>query len=200
MTALYWLVGVLGSTLIGAEVIAWCGPAQRALLRRAAARLPIEYRARYAEEWMAELDASPRGPVTRLLFTVTLLVRARRLEVALQERTRDLAAVLLELQTRRMKAVILQWWIIDNVVQVGRVILAEAPNGERYAWLMEGRVLTRISVPDVNFGFEHVQPGDIRVLPRRRPVATDAVDSQRAPDASAVGEASLPSPILETGS
>lgn len=187
MSALVWLVLVGLAAVLSAEVIEWCGPAQRALLRRAAARLPIEHRGRYIEEWMAELDALPKAPLTRFLFTASLLVRSRRLELELRNRTRDLADMLLELMTRRMKAVV-----------GGRMIVAEAPNGERYAWQWEGRLLTRVSVPDEDLGLEHLRPLDIKYRSWR--AATDSVDSQRASIPSAVGEASLLSPAYETGS
>jgi hypothetical protein len=188
VTVLSWFLAIAGSALVAAEVIEWCGPAQRALVRRAAARLPIEYRDRYIEEWKAELAESPGGPLTRFLFTVTLLVRSRRLESALRDRTRDLADMLLELQTRRLKAVIFR-----------RMIVAEAPNGERYAWRWEGRVLTRVPVPDEDLGLEHLRPLDIKYLSFR--MATDAANIRRAPISAAVGEASLPAvPIYETGS
>jgi hypothetical protein len=86
-----------------------------------------------------------------------------------------------------MKAVLLQ-----------HMIVAEAPNGERYAWRWEGHLLTRVSVPDEDLGLEHLLPLDMKYLDRR--AGTGAADSQRASSPSAVSEASLLSPMYETGS
>ncbi len=80
-----WVILVVASALLGAEVVAWSTPIQHALLRRAAAALPEHQKARYLEEWLAELDAQPKGPVTRFVFAVSLLVRCKKLARALED-------------------------------------------------------------------------------------------------------------------
>jgi hypothetical protein len=75
VSAFAWIVLAVIAALLGAEVIAWCPPLQRLLLRRAAAALPEAHRERYLEEWTAELNELPNGPITRLLFATSLLLR-----------------------------------------------------------------------------------------------------------------------------
>ena len=74
-----WVGLLLLSILIEAEVIAWLPSAQRAVLRLAAHRLDPEDRERYSEEWTAELEVLPAGPVTRLVFVLSLLIRAHKM-------------------------------------------------------------------------------------------------------------------------
>jgi lipopolysaccharide/colanic/teichoic acid biosynthesis glycosyltransferase len=83
MKVLVWVLLVLASTIIEAEVIAWCRPLQRALIRRAAAPLPKPDRERYIEEWHRELEEKPDAPVTRLIFVLSLLLRRASLARAL---------------------------------------------------------------------------------------------------------------------
>jgi hypothetical protein len=70
-----WVLPVLAIIIIEAELIAWCRPLQRALIRRAAAPLPRQHRERYIEEWYRELEELPDGPVTRLSWVLFLLLR-----------------------------------------------------------------------------------------------------------------------------
>lgn len=79
MSVVWWLALAVVSGIVSAEAVAWCAPLQRALLRRAAAALPQRHRARYQEEWYAELDALPKGPVTRLVFALSLVLQRRTL-------------------------------------------------------------------------------------------------------------------------
>jgi len=74
MSVLGWLLLTVLAALVGAEVIEWCGPAQRALLRVAAAKLPEGHKERYLEEWTAELEALPGGPLNRFRFAIWLVV------------------------------------------------------------------------------------------------------------------------------
>jgi hypothetical protein len=75
MRAVGWVLLVVLAALIEAELIAWCRPLQRWLIRRAAAALPREHRPRYIEEWYRELDELPNGPVTRLCWILHLVLR-----------------------------------------------------------------------------------------------------------------------------
>lgn len=83
MNPLAWVALVVLSTLVGAEVIAWCGPGQRWLLRRAVAALPEDRQDRYLEEWLAELEVLPQGPVTRSLWVLRIYLGRRSLACAL---------------------------------------------------------------------------------------------------------------------
>ena len=83
MKALLWVLVLLLAVFIEAEVIAWCRPIQRWLIRRVAAPLPRQHRDRYIEEWYRELEEIPNGPVTRLVWILSLLVRRRSVARAL---------------------------------------------------------------------------------------------------------------------
>jgi lipopolysaccharide/colanic/teichoic acid biosynthesis glycosyltransferase len=83
VNVLVWVLVVLASVIIEAELIAWCRPLQRALIKRAAAPLPRQHRERYIEEWYRELDEIPDGPVTRLCWVLLLLLRRGSLARAL---------------------------------------------------------------------------------------------------------------------
>lgn len=83
MTALGWVVLAILAAVVGAEAIAWCGPAQQWMLRRAANALPEEHRDRYLEEWTAELKQVPNGPVTRSLWAGGLLLSRNSIARAL---------------------------------------------------------------------------------------------------------------------
>jgi hypothetical protein len=86
VSAVAWVVLAVFTALVGAEVIAWCPPLQRLILRRTAAGLPQAHRDRYLEEWQAELEALPNGPVTRLWFAMSLFLQRGKL-------VRELAAL-----------------------------------------------------------------------------------------------------------
>jgi hypothetical protein len=83
--ALVWVLVLLLAVLIEAEVIAWCHPVQRWLIRRVAASLPRQHRDRYTEEWYRECEEIPNGPVTRLLWILSLLFRRRSVARALRQ-------------------------------------------------------------------------------------------------------------------
>lgn len=62
--------------LILAEVFAWFPAGGRSLVRRAARLLPSSDRARYQEEWLAELEALPAKGLFAFLFGLRVLLRA----------------------------------------------------------------------------------------------------------------------------
>lgn len=83
MTALIWVALTLLGAVLGAELVAWSAPVHRFLLRWAARALPAEFRPRYVEEWQGELAAMPDGPLTRLAWVLSLVVRRQGLARAL---------------------------------------------------------------------------------------------------------------------
>jgi hypothetical protein len=70
VTLLWWVLGVLAAAAISEELLGWVDTICRVVLRRGARRLPGEWRARYAEEWEAELLATPGGPITKIVWTL----------------------------------------------------------------------------------------------------------------------------------
>ena len=87
---LVWVLLALASAVLGAELVAWSGPLQRWVLRSAARALPPFVRERYYEEWLAELQEVPDGPVTRALWVFSLYARRRSLARALGSNVRGL--------------------------------------------------------------------------------------------------------------
>jgi lipopolysaccharide/colanic/teichoic acid biosynthesis glycosyltransferase len=83
MKMILWVLGALAAAAIAEEILGWVTPMCRRVLRRGARRLPGEWRARYAEEWEAELLALPGGPVTKLAWTIRTRVGVRALNAAL---------------------------------------------------------------------------------------------------------------------
>lgn len=83
MSALGWVVLAILAAVVGAEAIAWCGPVQQWMLRRAASVLPEEHRDRYLEEWAAELMQVPNGPVTRSVWAGRILLSRNSIARAL---------------------------------------------------------------------------------------------------------------------
>jgi hypothetical protein len=75
------------------------------LMRRAAGHLPLEYRARYVQEWMAEFRVLPGGKLTKLFFGLRVYAGARRTAAEVQKkleadkaaRNMDMAARVLQL-------------------------------------------------------------------------------------------------------
>jgi hypothetical protein len=83
-----WLVGfglgVLVPLLLN-EFMDWCPWLSERLIRRAARRLPDADRARYQEEWLAELGEVP-GKLAPLTMALGIVVRAGRMGRVLQGR------------------------------------------------------------------------------------------------------------------
>ena len=75
---------VLVPTLL-TEFTDWLPWIAARLVQRAAARLPAERRARYAEEWAAEFSALPGGKLTKLAFGLRLCAHARATAAVLRE-------------------------------------------------------------------------------------------------------------------
>jgi len=75
---LYLLLRGLGS-LIGREAAGWAPHLSRALAERAASQLPVKYRARYTEEWLAELATLEDRPVSAVAHAVGIAITSRRL-------------------------------------------------------------------------------------------------------------------------
>jgi lipopolysaccharide/colanic/teichoic acid biosynthesis glycosyltransferase len=84
MKLILWVLGALAAGVIAEETLGWVTPICRRFLRRGARHLPRQWRARYAEEWEAELLALPGGPATKIVWTVRtrLGVRALKAELA----------------------------------------------------------------------------------------------------------------------
>lgn len=147
MSALAWILLVVIGALVGAEVVGWCGPAQRFLVRRAAAKLPPRHRERYVEEWMAELHTLPQAPLTRFVFTASLLVRRRRLATELASGQRK-ASKLQELMARGVRVRIFKEMPrVEKIWEHTRIIFAEGPDGERRAWRLKGRFYSPVVAP-----------------------------------------------------
>jgi hypothetical protein len=77
MMLLWWVLGVLAAAAISEELLGWTDRLCRVVLRHGVRRLPFEWRARYAEEWEAELHALAGGPVTKLIWTFRTAEAAR---------------------------------------------------------------------------------------------------------------------------
>lgn len=83
MKVILWVLGALAAGAVAEETLGWVTPICRRVLRRGSRRLPREWRARYAEEWEAELLALPGGPVTKVLWTARTRIGVRALKAAL---------------------------------------------------------------------------------------------------------------------
>lgn len=64
--------------LIGKEIEAWLPQAGPRLMRFAVSRLPVAEKARYAEEWAADLDAIP-GDLSKFIYAVGFMRAAWRM-------------------------------------------------------------------------------------------------------------------------
>jgi hypothetical protein len=80
---IFIFTAILVPVLVG-ECVDWLPWTGTRLIRRAANRLPIKYRARYEEEWQAEFNALPGGKLTKLLFGLRICANARSTGAALQ--------------------------------------------------------------------------------------------------------------------
>lgn len=73
------VAALVAKDLLTTEAGGWLRALTRHLTRRAARRLPSEFRARYEEEWLAEMQAMNDRPVGALVCSLRLTVRARSL-------------------------------------------------------------------------------------------------------------------------
>src|SRR5215467_10283530 len=81
---LFVFTAVLLPVLLG-EAVDWTPWVATQLIRRAAAHLPPEYRARYEEEWAGEFCVLSGGKLAKLLFGVRVYTGARRTGAELQK-------------------------------------------------------------------------------------------------------------------
>ena len=95
---IFILTAILVPVLVG-ECVDWLPWVGTRLIRQAAKRLPLQYRARYEEEWQAEFNALPGGKLTKLLFGLRIYANARATGALLlkAEDNMDLAARVLSL-------------------------------------------------------------------------------------------------------
>lgn len=70
--------GAVIQQILATEVQGWILVLSRHLVRRAVLRIPESHRLRYEEEWLAELAATRSRPVSALIYSVWVLVHARR--------------------------------------------------------------------------------------------------------------------------
>lgn len=84
MSVVIWILLAAGSAVVDAEVVAWSGRGQLLLLSWSARKLPAEQRDRYREEWRAELEQVPDGPVTRAVWVLSIASRSGKLAKTLR--------------------------------------------------------------------------------------------------------------------
>jgi hypothetical protein len=81
------LVALVLKQIIATEITGWVPPLGRMIIRRGTARLPPEHRARYLEEWLAELATFEGRPLTGLLTALRILRGAGRTGQAVRANT-----------------------------------------------------------------------------------------------------------------
>lgn len=86
-----FVVTAIGGALLGEEALAQSRRLSGWMVRRAARGLPTPVCERYREEWLAELDANPGGPISRLCFAASLFISWRRVADELVPSPSDLA-------------------------------------------------------------------------------------------------------------
>jgi len=83
-TLLTILLGAVGS-LLAAELLGWCAWFAERIVDRAITRLPGSYRARYRQEWYADMDMlRRRGGLSVLAWAVVLYLNVERVAGGLQ--------------------------------------------------------------------------------------------------------------------
>lgn len=85
MTIVIFAATLVLVPMLLAEFTDWLPWVATFLIRRAAAQLPVERRARYAEEWAAEFSTLPGGELTKLVFGLRLYIHARTTGAVLRE-------------------------------------------------------------------------------------------------------------------
>ena len=84
MTVIIFIVTVIVGPMLVGEFVDWLPWVGKRLIRQAARRLPLQYRARYEEEWQAEFEVFPGGKLTKLLFGLRIYANARSTGAFLQ--------------------------------------------------------------------------------------------------------------------
>jgi hypothetical protein len=79
--------------IVLAELCAWFPWLAARLIHRAATWLPEQSRARYRDEWLAELDVVPGLGLSQLLFACRVLIRAPATRMALAPGASRLRAI-----------------------------------------------------------------------------------------------------------
>jgi hypothetical protein len=149
MTGIIFIfTAILVPVLVG-ECVDWFPWVGTRLIRLAAKRLPVKYRARYEEEWQAELNALPGGKLTRLLFGLRIYAGARSTGAELQVENATEAAehVLATAQQIAMEA-------IDLARQEAVQVLTKA---RRQAEQITGDALTRARCLELDAQERHRQ-------------------------------------------
>jgi hypothetical protein len=103
---IFMVTVIIVPVLVG-EFVDWLPWVGTRLIRQAARRLPLQYRARYEEEWQAEFEVLPGGKLTKLLFGLRIYANARSTGAFLQaEDNLDVAARVLSLAQQTADQVI----------------------------------------------------------------------------------------------
>jgi len=84
VTAIIFIFTVILIPVLVGEFVDWLPWVGTRLIRRAARRLPAEFRDRYEEEWQAEFNALPGGKLTKPAFGLRVYAGARSTGAALQ--------------------------------------------------------------------------------------------------------------------
>jgi lipopolysaccharide/colanic/teichoic acid biosynthesis glycosyltransferase len=94
------LIAIVGSLLNLAlvELFDWCPWLAERVIRRAALRLPVEVRDRYADEWLAEAQALPGRRMSTLVFAAQVYFGASKVRL---EVTGQVNATALGVATKR---------------------------------------------------------------------------------------------------
>ena len=170
MSVAVWIVLAILSAVLGAEFVAWSRPAQRWLLRLAASPLPREHADRYYEEWLGQLDEIPDGPVTRLLWCLSLVLRRREMVAALHgmpRRTSLLARGVKRATDALAAALLLVVFAVPLVVIAAAIrVSSEGPAFYRYTCIgIGGRPFTALKFRTmvVNAADVHDEPRVTRI-------------------------------------
>jgi hypothetical protein len=135
MTVKQLLVAVIVTLvlpMLPQELYAWCPTVAGWLIRLAARLVPAPHRARYAQEWLAQLDAWEGRNLAALLYALSILFQSPRMRLALR------GSVLAPPQRRRIR-------VNPRVAYRLGVVLAALTAGSLTAWLsleVGGPVLT----------------------------------------------------------
>src|SRR5579859_644842 len=84
VTGIIFIFTAIVVPVVVGECVDWLPWVGARLIRLSTKRLPVNYRARYEEEWQAEFNALPGGKLTKLLFGLRICANARSTGAALQ--------------------------------------------------------------------------------------------------------------------